>query len=152
MSDKGFVCFWGQVSIEYGLAELMNKYAIRNPPQPQSTEPWHIPFEKLYSILPSGVVDTSVQSIVPKVRTTTPRNYSKLRCSTVGSTKFFRMFDARQSSIWWETVQIKATYDELLFRIMTKCLRQQNQLMLRIQVLRWPAWTWRSYMLNPDHM
>lgn len=56
-----------KVSIEYGLAELMNRVAIRNPRQPQSTEPWHIPFEKLYSVLPSGVVDTSVQSIVPKL-------------------------------------------------------------------------------------
>jgi len=56
-----------KVSIEYGLAELMNKVAIRNPRRPESTEPWHLPFDKLYSVLPSGVVDTSVQSILPKL-------------------------------------------------------------------------------------
>lgn len=56
-----------KVSIEYGLAELMNKVAIRNPRDPQSTEPWHLPFEELYSKLPNGVVDTSVQSILPKL-------------------------------------------------------------------------------------
>jgi hypothetical protein len=61
--------FGEQVSIEYGLAEVMNRVGIRNPRQPDSSEPWHLPFEKLYSILPSGVVDTSVQSILPKVST-----------------------------------------------------------------------------------
>jgi len=56
-----------KVSIEYGLAELMNNVAIRNPRKPDSDEPWHLPFEKLYSILPHGVVDTSVHSILPKL-------------------------------------------------------------------------------------
>lgn len=59
--------FGAQVSIEYGLAELMNNVAIRNPRKPDSDEPWHLPFEKLYSILPNGVVDTSVHSILPQV-------------------------------------------------------------------------------------
>lgn len=69
----GLVCFGEQVSIEYGLSELMNKVAIRNPRKPDSTEPWHLPFEKLYSILPSGVVDTSVQSILHQVRNRSPK-------------------------------------------------------------------------------
>ena len=88
--NEVFVHLEGQVSIEYGLAELMNRVAIRNPRQPQSTEPWHIPFEKLYSVLPSGVVDTSVQSIVPKVGIIALlfRNYPRLNCFTVG------LFDA----------------------------------------------------------
>jgi hypothetical protein len=61
--------FGGQVSVEYGLSELMNSRAIWYPPaDPRNVELWNLPLDKLFSELPSGVVDVSVQPVFPKVR------------------------------------------------------------------------------------
>lgn len=59
-----------QVSIEYGLAELMNNRAIRHPPKgvmETADVPWIMPLDELYALLPSGVLDTSVQPTIPNV-------------------------------------------------------------------------------------
>lgn len=58
-----------QVSLEYGLVELMNNRAIRYPPSdPHTSHIWNLSREELVSALPSGVVDTSVPPLVPQVR------------------------------------------------------------------------------------
>ncbi|KAG0616420.1 hypothetical protein M758_5G114000 [Ceratodon purpureus] len=57
-----------KVSIEYGLSELMNNRAIWYPPaDPRNVEVWTLPLDKLFSELPSGVVDVSVQPVFPKL-------------------------------------------------------------------------------------
>lgn len=69
-----FVLLWEfQVSIEYGLAELMNSRAIRYPPRdPENSKVWNLSLEELFSALPSGVVDVSVPPVLPQVRNCTP--------------------------------------------------------------------------------
>jgi hypothetical protein len=47
----------------------MNSRAIWYPPaDPRNVELWNLPLDKLFSELPSGVVDVSVQPVFPKVR------------------------------------------------------------------------------------
>lgn len=57
-----------KVSIEYGLAELMNSRAIRYPPRdPENSKVWNLSLEELFSALPSGVVDVSVPPVLPQL-------------------------------------------------------------------------------------
>jgi hypothetical protein len=64
-----------QVSIDYGLSELMNGKAIRNPPRglvDSSTElHWTVPLEELHALLPTGSLDNSVQPTLSAVNTFT---------------------------------------------------------------------------------
>ena len=70
LCDLGCICcyLWRQVSIEYGLSELMNSRAIWYPPaDPRNIEVWNLPLDELFRELPSGVVDVSVQPVFAKV-------------------------------------------------------------------------------------
>lgn len=53
----------------------MNNRAIRNPPKggmETADVHWIKPLEELYALLPSDVLDTSVQPTIPKVHITLP--------------------------------------------------------------------------------
>lgn len=73
-----------KVSIDYGLSELMNGKAIRNPPRglvDSSTElHWTVPLEELHALLPTGSLDNSVQptlSAVPAWGETTSAGHQR---------------------------------------------------------------------------
>eukprot|EP01018_Ginkgo_biloba_P002584 Gb_39039 [translate_table: standard] len=55
-----------KVSIEYGLCEVMNYLAIRNPPASEDAR-WTLDHSELEAILPAGTVDHSVEPILTEV-------------------------------------------------------------------------------------
>jgi len=55
-----------KVSIEYGLCEVMNSFAIRNPPSSSDTS-WTLDHSELEAILPAGTMDHSVEPLWPEL-------------------------------------------------------------------------------------
>lgn len=53
-----------QVSIEYGLCEMLNKEAIRINPKDGN---WGFKIQELESLLPNGTVDQSVECVYKEV-------------------------------------------------------------------------------------
>ncbi|KAJ7539694.1 hypothetical protein O6H91_11G105500 [Diphasiastrum complanatum] len=56
-----------KVSLEYGLGEVMNSIAIRNPPRSHATASWLLEVSELLSMLPADTIDASAESMWPKL-------------------------------------------------------------------------------------